>query len=67
MIVSWGTGSMHKKCDTDLASVVNTEARKIAEDLCIDNRVQVMSNTLAFITLKDHKHNFEKDNFEEYK
>ena len=40
---------------------VNDEARAIASRLEIADRVEVMSQSLAFITIKDHKENFETD------
>ena len=53
----------YKKCDTDLAKTINNEARNLAVDINIDNYycVQVMSNTDAFIYLKDYKPNFENN------
>ena len=40
---------------------VNDEARTIADRLEIADRVEVMSQSLAFISIKDHKQNFETD------
>ena len=39
---------------------INSEAKVIAERLEIDDRVNVLAKSEAFITLKDHKENFEK-------
>ena len=38
---------------------VNTEARNIATSLGIDDRVEQLAEKTAFITLKDHKENFQ--------
>ena len=37
---------------------VNSEAKEIAEDLDLQNRMDVLAKSEAFITLKDHKNNF---------
>jgi hypothetical protein len=42
------------QCYTD----VNLEAKRLAKDLDIDERVDIMAKREAFITLKDHKENF---------
>ena len=38
---------------------INEEAKEIAKKLKIDNRVEILAKKNAFITLKDHKNNFE--------
>ncbi|PIK38369.1 putative multidrug and toxin extrusion protein 1 [Apostichopus japonicus] len=40
---------------------ITAEARTIAEKLGIDNRMESMATKQAFITLKDHKDNFENN------
>ena len=42
-------------------TAVNDEARTIADRLEIADRVEVMRQNLAFISIKDHKQNFETD------
>jgi hypothetical protein len=37
---------------------INDELKDITSSLNIDNRVEVMAENKAFITLKDHKKNF---------
>ena len=41
----------------DPVSLVDEEARRIAERLDIADRVEIMSRSQAFITIKDHKEN----------
>ena len=48
-----------KLAPDDAFNVVNTKAQEIANDLDIANRMDVMAKAEAFITLKDHKDNFE--------
>ena len=40
---------------------INTEARAIAAELELGDRIEVYSDSRAFVTLKDHKENFEND------
>ena len=40
---------------------INEEMRDISSNLNIGNRIHVMVQTEAFITLKDHKDNFESN------
>ena len=42
-----------------MADEVNREAKGLANKLDIADRVEVMSQTNAFITIKDHKPNFQ--------
>ena len=51
----------YKKCDSNMADTINMEAKTLAEKLDIADRVEVMSNTNCFITLKDHKPHFLSD------
>ena len=53
--------SHYKHADANMEAEVNLEARKLAEALDIADRVEVMSKSNAFITLKDHKPNFQSD------
>ena len=40
---------------------INEELRNISSNLYIGNRLHVMAETEAFISLKDHKDNFESN------
>ena len=40
---------------------INEELRNISSNLSIGDRIHVMAETEAFITLKDHKDNFESN------
>ncbi|XP_071842724.1 uncharacterized protein [Apostichopus japonicus] len=46
---------------TTSVNQINAEAKAIAEKLEIDNRMESMATKQAFITLKDHKVNFENN------
>ena len=50
--------STYKKCDDTIVKSINTEAKSIAKDLKIDDRVEQFSNRNAYVTIKDHKDNF---------
>ena len=51
--------STYEKADGNMISIINNKARNIATDLNIQDRVERMTEQQAFITLKDHKDNFE--------
>ena len=53
--------AVYKKAETNMAADINKEAKKLAKKLEIADRVEVMSETEAFITIKDHKQNFLTD------
>lgn len=40
---------------------INDEAREIAEELKLGDRIEVFSEACAFVTIKDHKEHFERD------
>ena len=48
----------YKKAPILLESSINLEAKNIAETYNVENRAESLANSLAFITLKDHKDNF---------
>ena len=48
----------YKLADANTAKTINTELKDIASHLNIANRVEPMAQTTAFISLKDHKENF---------
>ena len=49
----------YQKADISALSKINTEAQSIANELKLDARVKSFSKHNAFITLKDHKANFQ--------
>jgi len=51
--------STYKKASTNIIRNINNEAKNIATNLLIDDRAECMAERQAFITLKDHKDNFE--------
>ena len=48
----------YKIADKHVYDDINEEAKKIASDLEIEERMETMAKKQAFITLKDHKENF---------
>ena len=50
-----------RKCTYDSIAEVNHEARDIAARLYIDDRVECIAEENAFLTLKDHKPNFQNN------
>ena len=50
--------STYEKADGNTISIINNEARNITTDLNIQDRVELMAEQQAFITLEDHKDNF---------
>ena len=48
----------YKKTPAAAESEINKQAKSIAENLLIENRVEKLARKNAFITLKDHKDNF---------
>ena len=51
--------STYKKVNTNVIHNINNEAKNIATNLRIADRAECMAERQAFITLKDHKDNFE--------
>ena len=50
--------SYYSKCNTAIEDEINNEAASIAKKFNIEQRVEKMSRKNAYITLKDHKDNF---------
>ena len=48
----------YQKVSKDTARIINMEAKHIAEQLKLDDRIEQAAEQKAFITLKDHKPNF---------
>ena len=49
----------YKHAHDGIKNEINHELKSIASDLKISNRIDPMNETPAFISLKDHKQNFE--------
>ena len=49
----------YKPANELLYNDINTKAKTIAENLKIEDQMEIMAKKEAFITLKDHKENFE--------
>ena len=49
---------MYRKPESDLAADINCEVKKLGTKLEVTERVEVMLESEAFITIKDHKPNF---------
>ena len=50
--------SSYRKSDDSIVNDINIEAKSIAKTLELDDRIESLPKTDAFITLKDHKQNF---------
>ena len=48
----------YKKSTNRLEHAINMEAKHIAKNIKLDDRIESLAKTPAFITLKDHKENF---------
>ena len=51
----------YKRGSEDNISEINSELKHIADNLSIGNRIECMKKREAFISLKDHKENFENN------
>ena len=51
----------YKKTNTTAINNINKEAKFIAERLHLDDRVEQFNQREAFVTLKDHKENFQNN------
>ena len=60
-MVQNNTTALYKKAEIDMATNINKEAKILATKLEVADRVEVMSETEAFVTIKDHKPNFLTD------
>lgn len=49
----------YKKADENSYDGINGEAKKLASELNISDRMECMAKQQAFVTLKDHKENFQ--------
>ena len=49
---------IYKKINKNKVNRINSEAKRIAEKLKLDDRIQQLQNTEAFISVKDHKEGF---------
>ena len=48
----------YKKCDNNTYNEINREAKQKATSLGIQDRTTTLAKKQAFITMKDHKENF---------
>ena len=48
----------YKNCDNNTYNKINREAKQIATNLGIQDRTTTLAKKQAFITMKDHKENF---------
>ena len=48
----------YKKSTYRLEHAINIEAKHIAKNIKLDDRIEILAKIPAFITLKDHKENF---------
>ena len=53
--------SAYEIAPPELESKINYEAKQIADKLELSDRIEVIANKEAYITLKDHKPNFENN------
>ena len=51
----------YKQTTNSTVESINNEAREIAEDLELGDRIEEFSESCAFVTIKDHKENFERE------
>ena len=51
----------YKKCRTNIKTTIDFEAKEIATNLDLSDRIAQLSEKDAFITLKDHKDNFQNN------
>ena len=52
---------MYKKTTVSAISSVNTEAKAIAKDLNLDERIEQYKQNQSFTTMKDHKEHFQNN------
>ena len=48
----------YKKSTNRLGHAINMEAKHIAKNIKLDDRIETLAKATAFINLKDHKENF---------
>ena len=51
----------YKKSDPSIVCKINSEAKSIAKKLHLDDRIEQFANKKSYLTLKDHKENFENN------
>ena len=50
----------YKKTSVSAINAINTEAKAIAKDLILDERIEQYNQNQSYMTLKDYKENFQK-------
>ena len=53
--------SKYKKASAEVKATIDREAKSIASRLKLDERIECMAESPAFVSLKDHKDNFENN------
>ena len=48
----------YKKCNNDKTKTINIKAKKIASKLKLEDRIQILDDNDAYISIKDHKEGF---------
>ena len=51
----------YKKTDTEVASDINKVSKTVAQKMHLDYKMEVFQKKESFVTLKDHKENFENN------
>ena len=57
-LVARNVQKTYKKSTSDQVNEINQEAKNLAEELDLEDRIDIMAQRESFITLKDHKPNF---------
>lgn len=57
-LLSENVTKTYKKCHKNKSTKINQETKKIAKELHIDDRMEKMQESEAYITIKDHKEGF---------
>ena len=52
---------LYKKSNVTLINNINKQAKAITSELNLDNRIEQLNQLEAFVTLKNHKENFQND------
>ena len=48
----------YKKCNNDKTKTINIKAKKIVSKLRLQDRIQILDDNDAYISIKDHKEGF---------
>ena len=61
MVLNCATHHIYRKCITDVKHRISKETKKIAESLDSYNKAGCYASRLVFITIKNHKPNFQNN------